>query len=207
LKIGSVFSGIGGIELAFQRQGFQTAWFVEKDAFCRKILQKNFPGVLTFDDVKSFNAMLLQAGFRATTFQTPDRDLALLANKAAFGRSNFRPFACFDQSSHSWRTFQRSLSGDLVPSSAIWPRSGMTRNGIAYELPSLGRRISANESSLLPTPSASDYRDRGSIRNPSILRRMRIGKQLMLSMLFDGRPCPSCVEGMMGFPKDWTRLG
>jgi hypothetical protein len=53
---------------------------------------------------------------------------------------------------------------------------------------------------------ASDNRDRGDTTNPSIQRRMRIGKQIGLSMLFKGAPCPSCVEAMMGWPAGWTAL-
>ena len=68
-----------------------------------------------------------------------------------------------------------------------------------------GRRISGRGCGGLPTPQASDDRNRGSLgRNPSIARRIRIGKQIMFSMLFDGKPCPSCAAGMMGYPKEWV---
>lgn len=40
--IGSLFSGIGGIELGFEREGFQTIFFVEKDDYCRAVLKKRF---------------------------------------------------------------------------------------------------------------------------------------------------------------------
>lgn len=59
---------------------------------------------------------------------------------------------------------------------------------------------------LLPTPMASDNRNRGSInKTPSVTRRMNSGKQIGLSMLFDGKPCPFCVAGMMGYPQEWVR--
>ena len=48
MKIGSLFSGIGGIELGFKRKGFKTIWFIEIDEFCRKILAKNFPNITIF---------------------------------------------------------------------------------------------------------------------------------------------------------------
>lgn len=58
---------------------------------------------------------------------------------------------------------------------------------------------------LLPTPMASDNRNRGSInKTPSVTRRMNSGKQIGLSMLFDGRPCPFCVAGIMGYPAEWV---
>jgi len=62
LKIGSVSSGIGGVELGFHRRGFSTAWFVEKELFCQKLLKQNFQNVPVYGDVKNFNAMLSKVG-------------------------------------------------------------------------------------------------------------------------------------------------
>lgn len=49
---GSLFSGIGGFSLGFQRAGIQTVWQVEINPFCRQVLQKNFPNVKRHSDVK-----------------------------------------------------------------------------------------------------------------------------------------------------------
>jgi DNA (cytosine-5)-methyltransferase 1 len=45
LTHGSLFSGIGGIDLGFERAGISTSWQVEIDPFCRKVLEKRFPHV------------------------------------------------------------------------------------------------------------------------------------------------------------------
>jgi DNA-cytosine methyltransferase len=50
--VGSLFSGIGGIDLAFQRNGFDIAFQVEIDPYCRKVLAKHWPDVPRFEDVK-----------------------------------------------------------------------------------------------------------------------------------------------------------
>jgi hypothetical protein len=81
------------------------------------------------------------------------------------------------------------------------------RNGIVYRRPRSVPPTSGTAYSCLPTPSASDFRDRGNTSHPAIQRRMRLGKQVMLSMLFDREPCPLCVEGMMGFPRGWSATG
>lgn len=51
----SLFSGIGGIDLAAHWAGFRTVAFVERDPFCQKVLAKNFPGVPIHDDVTTFD--------------------------------------------------------------------------------------------------------------------------------------------------------
>jgi hypothetical protein len=93
----------------------------------------------------------------------------------------------------------------LAMFSGPWPEAGIMRNGAVYPPPKSVRRTSGTGSGSLPTPQASDSRDRGDISNPSIQRRMRLGKQTHLSHRFKGTPCPTCVEGMMGFPRDWLK--
>ena len=66
-----------------------------------------------------------------------------------------------------------------------------------------------NNPRLWPTPQASDNRDRGNMSNPSIQRRVAIGKQIMLSQSVDpnsGQLNPTWVEWLMGWPQGWTDL-
>ena len=37
MRVGSLFSGIGGIELGFEAEGYTTEWFVEKDEYAKAI--------------------------------------------------------------------------------------------------------------------------------------------------------------------------
>ena len=53
LTVGSLFSGIGGFELGLERTGgFKTVWQCEIDPFCLKVLEKHWPGVKRFADIK-----------------------------------------------------------------------------------------------------------------------------------------------------------
>ena len=55
VKLGSLFSGIGGFELGLERSipGLKTIWQVENNKFCRKILKKHWPNSVLLDDVKT----------------------------------------------------------------------------------------------------------------------------------------------------------
>lgn len=49
--VGSLFSGIGGIEIGFEKEGFKTKWFIEKEPYAQAILKKRFPGTIIYEDV------------------------------------------------------------------------------------------------------------------------------------------------------------
>lgn len=58
----------------------------------------------------------------------------------------------------------------------------------------------------VPTPQASDNRDRGGPSMRCVKRRMEIGKQVLLSQTVDGPLNPPWVEWLMDWPEGWTNL-
>lgn len=54
LTFGSLFAGIGGFDLGFERSGLRCEWQVEKDEFCSRVLAKHWPDVRRWGDVCTF---------------------------------------------------------------------------------------------------------------------------------------------------------
>jgi hypothetical protein len=45
VNVGSLFTGIGGIDLGLERAGMRVAWQCEADDYCRAVLAKHWPNV------------------------------------------------------------------------------------------------------------------------------------------------------------------
>ena len=54
LTFGSLFAGIGGIDLGFERAGLNCKWQVEIDDYARRVLAKHWPSVRRHDDIRTW---------------------------------------------------------------------------------------------------------------------------------------------------------
>jgi DNA (cytosine-5)-methyltransferase 1 len=52
VNVGSLFAGIGGFDLGFERAGMRVSWQVEQDAYCRAVLARHFPDAARYEDVR-----------------------------------------------------------------------------------------------------------------------------------------------------------
>ncbi len=137
-------------------------------------------------------------------------------------------FAKYDLPSASWKTSsgskQKSTSGRSWP---IWPRSGMTSAGIAYELPTAAPPIAATGSGFWPTPTARDWKESGNEpaaqarKSPSMPAAVRMKEPVqseegvwcpghwwipLPTQKIGGLLNPAWVEWLMGWPTGWTAL-
>ena len=84
MKFISLFSGIGGFDLGFERAGMECVAQVEIDEFCGKILKKHWPDVPLWKDVRDVGkhnlpaAELVCGGF-------PCQDVSLAGKRAGLG--------------------------------------------------------------------------------------------------------------------------
>jgi DNA (cytosine-5)-methyltransferase 1 len=60
MKFGSLFAGIGGIDLGLERAGMSCSWQVEIDEFCQKVLTKHWPDVPKYGDIRDVGKQNLE---------------------------------------------------------------------------------------------------------------------------------------------------
>jgi len=55
LTVGSLFSGIGGLDLGLERAGMEVIWQSEIDPYACKVLSKHWPAVVNHGDIKNIS--------------------------------------------------------------------------------------------------------------------------------------------------------
>ena len=149
----------------------------------------------------------LRAVFPAKTCHSLEKVPDLPENVVGCSGISYEPFAWWDGPNCCWRTWQRCLIEGWARFSEPWPRAGMTRNGIAYRLPTLVPGTNGTEFGYLPTLTKSDAK--GSPRNRWNGNDKSHGN--LCEALRDGPddpiyPHPDFAEQLMGFPAGWTEL-
>lgn len=106
LTHGSLFAGIGGFDLGFDRAGMTTAWQVEIDANCNAVLEHHWPEVARYGDIRNVGADLRAVDVISGGF--PCQDLSVAGRRAGLAGDR----------SGLWFEFYRVLT-ELRPSWAI----------------------------------------------------------------------------------------
>jgi hypothetical protein len=109
------------------------------------------------DDRGEALLMSYLAAFRAKTSPPQEKEPGSTESDQECGEKWHGSFVRFDPDSHSWKTHQCSLLGDLEPYSETWPRWGFMRDGECWEQQMSALRTSETESGskqFWPTPRA-----------------------------------------------------
>lgn len=88
LTFGSLFAGIGGIDLGLERAGMTCKFQVEIDGYATRVLEKHWPNVLRFRDVRSVGVHnlpavdLLCGGFPCQDIADPGRRIGITGERS-----------------------------------------------------------------------------------------------------------------------------
>lgn len=129
MRVGSLFAGIGGFDLAARWMGWETAWFSEIDPHAVRVLAKHWPGVPNHGDITAIDFRnvepvdILTGGF-------PCQDISNAGTQEGITGAR----------SGLWREFARAV-GELRPRYVVVENvAALTRRGLPAVLGDLARR-------------------------------------------------------------------
>lgn len=121
MRIGSLFAGIGGFDLAARWMGWETAWYSEIEPYACRVMEKNFPGVPNLGDITKItnppSVDMLVGGF-------PCQDISVAGKGVGIG----------GERSGLWSEFAR-LIGEIHPKWVVAENvSALRSRGLALVL-------------------------------------------------------------------------
>lgn len=105
----SLFSGIGGFDLAAQNVGFTNIFNCEIEPYAQAVLQKHFPNTKQYCDVKELNAKKYKGSIDVLTGGFPCQDISIANGKAK---------GITDPRSSLWSEFHRIIK-EVAPKYVI----------------------------------------------------------------------------------------
>jgi len=153
--------------------------------------------------------------FHVKTSHRQEEEQALKEKEADSGQRWQESLGKLNLNGSLQKTHQCLFPEDSISSLQTLPKWGLMLDGELWEQTMSEHLTREKESGLLeetfPTPMASDNRDRGNISDPAIQRRIKLGKQISLTMAVKkekggGSLNPRWTEWLMGFPIGHTNL-
>ena len=102
MLVGSLFSGVGGIDLGLERAGMRVLWQVEYDKYCQSVLRHRFTGTELYNDVREVGPDLAPVDLICGGF--PCQDVSVAGNRAGLT----------GERSGLWHEFHRII-GEIMP--------------------------------------------------------------------------------------------
>lgn len=211
---GSLFSGIGGFEQAAQWVGIHTLWSCEIASYPRRILEKVFPKTTKHEDIKQLSnpgyVDVISGGFPCQDISLAGGGVGIYGSRSGLWCEMYRIIREVRPRYVIIENSTALLFEDSNGSYAIFPKSGMMRNGNVYRMPTLVSTIAGRGCTLLPTPTKSNDK-RGGFKSGTKLKaylsRHQTNTVDFLSLKgFSKCQIVNILESMMGFEVGHTAL-
>lgn len=157
----SLFSGIGGFDLAAEWAGWTNAFNCEIDPFCRKVLKYHFPNAEQYEDIRTTDFTVWKDRIDVLTGGFPCQPFSLAGKRrgtedyATCGPRCSTLFGLFDRAGSLARTFTESLIGRKGWSSnrcaLTWRRQDTRCSRTLYRLAVSALPTVGTDAGLLPT--------------------------------------------------------
>jgi DNA (cytosine-5)-methyltransferase 1 len=179
---GSLFAGIGGLDLGLERAGWECVWQVEIDDYANRVLAKNWPNVRRHGDVRTFpptepsqwQVDLVCGGFPCQ----------------GISEANYRAKGLNDERSGLWFAFARIL-GSIRPKFAILENvSALTFRGLGRVLSDLSTLGYDAEWQTIPASSFGAPHERERI----FIVAYRSGQRCVENEIFSRKPFETTSE-------------
>lgn len=96
MTFGSLFAGIGGMDLGLERAGMVCRWQVEIDPFCQSILKKHWPEVPKYGDIKEITELesvdIIAGGFPCQDISIAGRGAGISGPRSGLWREMLRTY-------------------------------------------------------------------------------------------------------------------
>jgi hypothetical protein len=222
----SLFTGIGGLDLAAEWAGFTTVGQCEWADYPTKVLEKHWPDVPRWKDVRDVTAKSIfeRTGHNAISVVSGGSHANHIVLQAAVwhllmnvicGRNCSESFAKLGQDGLWEKTLrgcsQVRMDGFLGEFCETWPKWGYALDGLAFLPTQPEPHFQEPEFQLLPAPTATDWK--GTARDLKKLLHQILSKEhqvrpsmLLLACGIEKKQIIAEYEQMMGFPIGWTEL-
>jgi site-specific DNA-cytosine methylase len=82
LTVGSLFSGIGGLDLGLERAGMRVVWQCEIDKYARRVLAEHWPGIPCYPDVRELGVTIIPERVDVLCGGFPCQDISTAGRRA-----------------------------------------------------------------------------------------------------------------------------
>lgn len=136
MKRGSLFSGIGGFDLAAQWMDWENVFHCEINPFCQKVLKHHFPNAESYTDITSFDARKFKGCVDVLSGGFPCQDISIANQKKGDEAKGIQ-----GKRSGLWKEYAR-IVGEIRPKFIVFENSPMLIDRgigtVLYDLSELG---------------------------------------------------------------------